>query len=394
MLVAVLLAAPAVRAEEALTNERRQARALFTNITGLAVSIDDPRIVKMESFLKDDKVHEAIKIATSDKAFFDIRINNIAKGMSNRDETVQVKLNDFAATFIGVARDGLDARTLLTGNFFYRTNVDQTDTHVSPWGPGSAGSTHYAQVESRHYSPFETLVKVSPIIVGQTVVEGATTLADKDAAGVLTNYAFMSNHANDGTNRRVIEYTFREFMCVEMTDWSDATRPDDWVGRDVDRFAGGDNSHYQSSCKSCHAQMDGFRGAFAFFSFQKAFATTEPMVQGKYARNATIFTNGYKTADDSFVNYATGKVNADRFGWRSDSMKGNGPNAFGNMIANSKGFSRCLSRRFFTSICKRKPSTSEEAIVRSIATKFESTYKLTDLAEIIATNAACFPAGE
>ena len=32
-------------------------------------------------------------------------------------------LSDFIATFIGVTRDNLDARLLLTGNFFYRGSL-------------------------------------------------------------------------------------------------------------------------------------------------------------------------------------------------------------------------------------------------------------------------------
>ena len=186
----------------------------------------------------------------------------------------------------------------------------------------------------------------------------------------------------------MVEYAFREFMCTPIADWKDATRPDDMVGRDVDRFAGGGNSRYQTTCKACHTQLDSFRTAFAYLDFNGGVTYSAPTVAGKLNRNAGTFPSGFVTTNDRFVNNAQGPLIVDKFGWRGTST-GRGMNEFGQMLASSKGFSRCMVRRLFTEICKREASVDEEEIVRSLADRFEGTYKIKDLAEMIAVHPMC-----
>lgn len=370
---------------------RSQARAMFIAITGLQVGIDDARVIKMEALLKTGDTTGAAAVAASDSSFLDIRIANIAKAMSNRAETAQVTLNDFATTFIGVARDNIDARQLLTGNFYYMD--DAVSGHPFLYqGTGALESSmgdHFKYFEARQYSPSATIKRIDGIH------HNTGTFADGDAAGVITSVEFMRNHANNGTNRRIIDYTFREFLCTELANWKDATRPDDWVGRDVDRQAGGDGTTYQTTCRACHSQLDAFRGAFAYFEFHKDIIYTPGKVVNvdtlgmhRFDRNATVYPNGHVTTDNSWANYANGFLNADRFGWRGPNA-GHGQNEFAQLIANSQGFSRCMSRRFFTAMCKRAPATSEETVIRNIATQWEKTYKLKDLAGLVVNSSSC-----
>ncbi|HVK60345.1 MAG TPA: hypothetical protein VM432_02295 [Bdellovibrionales bacterium] len=365
-----------------ITKNQRRARQLFTAVTGVSISIDDDRVAKMAAAIDNGKIRDASKIATSDKSFYNIRLMNLGKAMSNREETNQVAMNDFVATFIGAVRDDMDARELLTGNFYYQVTVP----HDKIKGYAANTNFHYGSIEALKLSPYDALSKVTP----QVGIYGP--IADTDAAGLITTRAFMISHASAGTNRRIVEYTFRQFMCVAMEDWMDSTRPDDFVGRDVDRYAGGGTARYQTTCKACHAQLDGFRQAFTYFDFYKGVSITPLSVRKKMANNSHIFPQGFVTVDDRFVNYATGAANTDRFGWRSPDMRGQGPNDFGRMIANSKGYSRCLTKRMFREVCGRMPSSKEESIVRTMADEFEKTYRIPDLAAIVAEHPTCLGA--
>src|SRR5690349_5103564 len=109
------LIAPAQAADD-ISVARRRASDLFLAVTGLRVSVDDARILKMEQLILQNKERDAVKIATSDAAFYDVRLQNMAKKMSTREETISAPLSDFVATFVGVIRDDIDARELLTGN--------------------------------------------------------------------------------------------------------------------------------------------------------------------------------------------------------------------------------------------------------------------------------------
>lgn len=377
-------------AEDDITLARQRSADLFVAITGVRVGIDDPRLVEMEALVAKGDERGAVKVATRDPAFYDVRLQAFAKKLSTRDENVIAPLTDFVATFVGAVRDDIDARELLTGNFYYRfdsTNLTPAQkTNLDRDNPAANSNMHYSRAQNLNLSLHRDLIKV----------EGQITMGDgpiKDPAGLLTTRAFMQAHAEAGTNRRIVEYTFREFMCTPMIEMADATRPDDWVGRDVDRFAGGGTTRYQVTCKGCHTQLDGFRGAFAYVNFPNNSITFSPDVplnaRSKYARNPTIFPKGYETKDDTWVNYANGTVNSDRFGWRSTKMSGKGVHEFGVMIAASKGYSRCLARRIFTDVCKRTPLPSEETTVRDIATDFEKTYKIKDLVEMIAVHPSC-----
>ena len=77
----------------------------------------------------------------------------------------------------------------------------------------------------------------------------------------------MAAHAIAGTNRRLVEYSFREFTCMPIDKWADASGPDTYIGRDVDRFPGGVHQKFTTTCRACHSGMDSLRGAFARYTF-------------------------------------------------------------------------------------------------------------------------------
>ena len=380
---------------QTISANRQRASQLFTNITGKFASIDDPKVVQMEALLTSGRSErEAAKIATADSNFVDIRMLNFGRKLWSTTESYDaITNNDFIATTVGVARDNVDVRELLTGNYYYEYDISNlNDQEQGRFGTvireGQPNNAHYESAIRLGYSATEKLIRTTP----HMVFRGVT---NPDAGGLLSTRAFVVEHATGGTNRRLVEYTFRSFMCVEMQDWMDATRPDDRVGRDVDRFAGGSTERYQTTCKGCHAQMDAFRPAFAFVGVNSRTPTvsTDGRVTRSLANNATIFPQGYPVNDAKWKNYATSAVNSDRFGWRGSVTEGEGLKAFGILIGNSRGFSRCMVRRMFAEICKRDPSAFEENAVRTMADQFEATYKFRDLAEIVATNAICLKKG-
>ncbi len=375
----------------AISAERLRAHKLFQSITGVRVAIDDSRVVQMETMIKAGNTRSAISVATRDPLFLDVQIRDMARKMSTRDETVRAPMSDFVATMIGVVRDSdtTSAKELLTGNFYYRvdpTIATTANVRQAEQADIVQSNNHYADITTRNLSPAAVLVKQSP----QRAMRGGAVIDHPDAAGLITSRAFVEAHAVAGTNRRMVEFTMRQFMCVGMSDWADANGSDERVAQDVTRTPSGSVNLYLTTCKSCHSGMDGFRGAFAYLDFTNNAATfTNNTVVGKMTRNATEYAQGYRMTDNSIQNFAILGKNADQFGWRS-ATTGNGIAAFGKMVADSRGFSRCMVRRAFTQVCRRKPLVSEETLVRSLADQFETDgYHMRRMFENVALQQQC-----
>ena len=388
-----------------ITAQRQSAHRLFRALTGISLAIDDSRLKDMETLLKSGKTIEAERIATADPLFYNNRVRDLARKMSTRAESVRAPLSDFVATFVGVVRDSdtTPATQLLTGNFTYRAdntiiqNGGGTPVRMDEVDDILSSNNHYADIQANNYSLKGVLKRVE----NQRYVSNnaAADIPMDQVAGLITSRAFLSAHADMGTNRRLVEFSFRQFMCAPITDWADGSSPDDRVGRDVDRQPGGSPNKFLTTCKNCHANMDGLRGAFALVDYNAgngrvSFMNTVPTntnvnTNYKLNRNGDVYPQGFITRDNSFVNYANVGKNADAFGWRS-TTSGTGIAKFGEMLAKSRGFSRCMVKRVFTDVCKRAPASSEDAVVRSLADQFEaSNYHLRGLFEIVAGRPEC-----
>lgn len=378
-----------------ISASRTLAHKMFRSLTGVALPIDDPRLKSMETLIAANNLRGATKIATSDALFYQNKVRDMAAKMANREESLRAPLNDFIATFVGVVRDSdtTSAKLLLTGNFTY-----QADPAVIAAGGGTAAvrmadvedliesNNHYNDIRAAGYSLKAVLKRVD----GQRGMVNNAASPLPDVAGLITTRGFMQAHADAGTNRRLVEYSFRQFMCAPITDFADGTMPDDRVGRDVDRMPGGSANKYLTTCKNCHTVMDPLRGAFAKVDWDGnniTYSTTD--VANKMNRNRDQYPAGFATTDDSFKNYATQGKNKDAFGWRN-SLNGNGMAGFGAMLSNSQGFSRCMVKRVFESVCKRMPAEAETSAVRQIADDFErDNYHMRNLFEVISLRPEC-----
>lgn len=396
-----------------ITPSMQRAQAIYTRLNGVKTPIDNPVIAQMADLMDQNQSFQAADLAAKDPNFFNITVRDMASKMSTREEVISAPLNDFTATVIGATRDGLDARTLLTGNYVYIADPAKAAVPSHPIRDILTSNRHYESLQAGGFDLAKVLMQMPG---GQKAYNGTQAVNHPDPAGLLTTRAWMAAHAVAGTNRRLVEYAFREFLCTPIDKWSDSLGPDNFIGRDIDRFPGGSHTKFTNNCRSCHTRMDPLRGAFAYFTFSNNFAkhsflvprlpagiNNEDMqigmatglkandpartelpalgnvsfVADKMNHNEHVFPGGRVITDNSFQNAAAvdawGKA---YFGWRGP-VSGHGVKEFGSMLANSQQFSRCLAKRAFASVCKREVQSFDETLIRTVATEFESNgYKL------------------
>ena len=158
--------------------------------------------------------------------------------------------------------------------------------------------------------------------VPQSTLPGAV-LAAGETAGVITTRAAGEAFFSAGTNRRMWRFTTMNFLCRDMEQLKDVSRPTDRIRQDVSRSPGGDSSVFHNHCTGCHSGMDPMAGAFAYYEWD---ATAERVVfsrgqvQPKYLINANTFPFGYITTDDRWDNYwRTGPISV--LGWRGTRVR-------------------------------------------------------------------------
>jgi hypothetical protein len=399
----------AVFAEVQDRSPRGEAHWMLERLTGVQWPSNTPAIDDMANRIQAGDRKGAAEIATSQSQFLNVTVKQFALKMSSREETVSAPFNDFTAAFIGVTRDDRDARELLTGNFYYRA---QTTANNALAADILASNNHYLRV-SELPNPAAALQRVE----GQMILASANNaVANPDPAGVLTSRAWLSAHAIAGTNRRLVEYTFRQFMCSKIENFADTNASDFRIGRDISRSPGGDATKFQTSCKGCHTQMDSFRGAFAKWDFSPTQNTASyvgvstggfaPMLAQNNLvvakmnrdRNPNIFiefAGGYQTSNDSWVNNSNRSVNGTRFGWRGSNInEGRGVNSFGALIANSTRFTSCMAKRVWDSVCKYQlPEAEAETLYVQLGMQFAdpagANYKLKELFKTVAAHPKC-----
>jgi hypothetical protein len=302
-------------------------------------------------------------------------MRNFATQYANNDSSPIGDFNDLIALFIGITRDNLDARDLLTADYRYEAYPDLGLPPVS-----LADNLHYQAFDDKGLDPWRDLTRVDD-----------QWKEFDEAAGVLTTRAWANNEYMPAhTNRRGVKYAMQDFLCVQMEQWRDRALPDDYVRRDVDRNNAGNPENYQNKCRGCHAGMDALGGAFSRYTFVDGTFTQVPkgQVVPQVNKNGDVYPEGYLTLDDSWVNYSTRNHN-EALGWRGP-LTGNGVAAFGKMLANTQAFSQCMTKRLFTELCNRAPDMSEVTLVQSLADGFEKGgYKIQSLVSQIATEEAC-----
>jgi hypothetical protein len=294
---------------------------LFLKLTGTPLALTDPRRQNMSVLVKSGKLEEAARIATADDAFYNLTIRHWGAPLTNRAKSPAVGLNDATAMIIGLARDQRDFREILSGDFTYAS----ADVALTPYS-----DQHYNAIAELNLAKVLTRVEPQNADIGQ-------------AAGILTSRAWGEAHLQAGTNRRAIEFTFREFLCNPLHAMRDGTIPDSRVHRDVDRSPGGNSQTYLTTCRTCHAGIDALVGAYAYYRFDRTGpfgggVVQSSKVQRKYNQNGEVYPEGYVTTDDSWINLFT-ENQKKQLQWRGQ-LSGKGIKEFGRMIADSGAFSK------------------------------------------------------
>ena len=379
---------------QAATAELDQARRIHDRLTGVPPT--NAKLIEMETLIVDGSgstasLEAAAAIAMENPAFYNVTLKNFAAPWTNEDQSVFVRLNDYTATVVGMIRDDVDFREVLSGDILYTAN--------------GRASPDYSHTSNAHYEALEDMGPVAgdlsddSILVKteQSSIPGGLPAAA--TAGIMTTRAAAQSFFSDGTNRGMFRFTLMNHLCTDLEPLKDVSRVPDRVRQDVSRSPGGDSRIYMFSCVGCHAGMDGLGGAYAKYNFNtetgrldyaKAETPNDTSLNGysangitnKYHNNADNFKSGYIATDDSWVNYWRNGQNK-LLGWSSvpaagitiDSRghaNGSGAKSMGAELANSRAFASCQVKKAFKAVCLRDSDdyAADRAQVDSITTDF------------------------
>jgi hypothetical protein len=373
---ALLLTALAASPAHAGPNE--QARRIYERIAGVPPTAAD--WPALQNCISGGQLNFACaaQYATSAPTFYNVTLKNMVIPWTNRDQTVFAPLNDYAATVIGMVRDDVDFRTALSADILYK--------FAGVTGPSPSDNNHYTTAEN---SALDMSNKQVLVATTQSAAYGTPSAA---TAGLMTTRGAESSFFINGTNRAMFRFTMINHLCHDMETVMDITRPADRIRQDVARSPGGDSRVFLNTCVGCHSGMDPMAQAFAYYNFDATagqLAYTPNQVQPKYLINATNFSFGFVTPDDSWANRWRAGSNV-FLGWDPTLPgSGNGAKSLGQELASSDAFAQCQVSKIFQAVCFRAPaSAADQTTVATIKASFKSGgYRLKQVFQLSA--AAC-----
>jgi len=358
--ICIALAAP-----QTFAGAREQAKQMHDRLAGVPPT--ETVLNDMEQRILANDLAGAATIAMQNDAFYSVTLKNFATPWTNEEQTVFAPLNDYTATVIGLVRDNVDFREVLSGNVIYVGNG------VNP-AYSRTSNAHYEAIEQQGLPLSSTLVQ-SP----QTSLTGIPETA---TAGVMTTRQAAKAFFKDGTNRAMFRFTLMNHLCLDLEQVKDITRTPDRIRQDVTRSPGGDSRVFLNSCIGCHSGMDPLAQAFAYYNYDYDLDADEEGVNGqlayhagtvdpKYHINSGNFRYGFVTPNDSWDNYwreGQNKV----LGWSTALPgKGTGAKSMGAELANSDAFASCKVTQVFEAVCLRKPEdAADRAEISSMISNF------------------------
>jgi len=345
---------------------RRQAKRMYDRLTGTPPT---PALLnELEGLVATDKVAAAMYMVDKGQphssAFYSTTLKNFATPWTNRDQTVFAPLNDYTATVIGMVRDDVDFRTVLSADLVY---------------VGQGVSPAYSTTNNDHYVALESNNADLRLVLQGTTQSSLNGLPPAATAGIITSRAAAEAFFIDGTNRAMFRFTLLNHLCHDMEQVHDTSRPPDRIRQDVTRSPGGDSSLFLNNCIGCHSGMDPMAQAFAYYDFdetQSRLVYTQGQVQPKYLINSDNFKPGYVTTDDHWENRWRLPGKNTVLGWAGQDgqiRSGNGAKMLGEELANSDAFAQCQAEKVFRAICFRSPSdVADRGQVTASASGFKS----------------------
>jgi hypothetical protein len=373
---------------------RAQARRMYDRLTGtppsptlltdLETRIDDLGGATSEPARASVALYILDKDSPRSKDFYTVTLKNFASPWTNRDQSIFASLNDYTATVIGMVRDDLDFRGVLSEDIVY------VGSGVTPaYSPTSNG--HYDALESNSADLRTALVRTT-----QSSLNGLPPAA---TAGVITSRAGAEAFFIDGTNRAMFRFTLLNHLCRDMEQVHDTSLPPDRIRQDVTRSPGGDSSVFNNNCIGCHSVMDSMAQAFAYYDFDETVGRlvyTPGQVQPKYLINSDNFKPGYVTPNDAWENRIRLREDAQQEPLRiigfSNSLpgSGNGAKSLGQELAASNAFAQCQVEKVFRAICFRSPASQTD--ISKVQT-FTGTFKSGGNLKQVFANVAAYCAG-
>ena len=361
-IAAIVLGLSFVVAAEA--GPREQAKRIHDRLAGVPPT--EAVLQSMENSIASGNPLAAANLAMQNANFYNVTLKNFAAPWTNRSQSVFVPLNDYIAPVVGMIRDDVPFNTLLSANIIYTSN----DSSLPPYS--NANNNHYADLEANGVDMMTTLV--------QSQQSQVTGLPAQATAGVMTTRAAAEAFFVAGTNRAMFRFTLLNHMCNDMEQMSDLKLVPDRIRQDVSRSPGGDSRLFMNNCIGCHSGMDPLAGAFAYYNFNEETQTLEytpGAVQPKYYNNDVNFPYGFRTTDDSWMNYWREGQNA-YFGFDPGlEGRGNGAKSLGEELGNSDAFAACQVKKVFRNVCLREPEdATDRAQIDSMIASFQSGYRM------------------
>jgi hypothetical protein len=390
----------ALFSELGIAGPREQAMRIHDRLTGVPAS--DDMLDVMESAIDGSGGAVMAALYAIDGApdlqatgdFYTVTLKNWATPWTNESQDSFAPLNDYSATVIGVVRDEIDFRQLLSADILYRGEI--------------AGIPAYSGSNNDHYEVLEASGRNlgDPDVLVRDLQSSVTNLPQSAVAGVMTTRAAARSFFVDGTNRAMFRFTLLNHLCMDLEQLKDGSKPTDRIRQDVSRSPGGDSALFLNQCVTCHAGMDPMAQAFAYYDFPYPpeedvpgleldarkdmgnIVYTEGAVQPKYLINSATFATGYVTPNNHWTNYWRLGDNSGRVGWQGGATntgafdlaanpaysEGDGAASLGSELANSDAYTYCQVKKVFRTVCLREPmaNAAEESAVDGFASTFDA----------------------
>lgn len=340
-----------------------QAKRIHDRLAGVPAT--ESVLNEMNLLIADNDISAAAALAMNNPNFYNITLKNWVAPWTNEEANVFVPLNDYTATVIGMARDDIDFRQILSGDILYIAD-------------SSLGLPAYSNNNNNLYQALDDQSHNLQTALVQTTQSTTTGLPADATAGVMTTRAAAKSFFKDGTNRAMFRFTLMNHMCTDLEGLKDTSLPPDRIRQDLSRSPGGDSRIFINSCVGCHSGMDPLAQSFAYYEYQydtesdpdgdngslqynqegQLDADTGSRVQKKYRINSNNFPFGFITPDDKWDNYWRQGINQ-VIGWDS-SLPGSGQGAksMGQEFAHSQKFAQCQVKKVFENVCLRQPQDS------------------------------------
>lgn len=362
----------------AFAGPEEQAAQMHSRLTGVKPSIEV--LTAMAQDIADGDAGAAAERAMENDAFYDVTLKNLVTPWTNRDGDNFAPLNDYTATVIGMVRDDVDFRQILSGDILYT-------------GASGLGLPAYNNANNDHYEALEAAGYPLQTALERRTQSSVTGLPSEATAGVMTTRGGAKAFFYAGTNRAMFRFTLMNHLCRDLEQVHDTSRPPDRIRQDVSRSPGGDSRVFQNNCVGCHSGMDPMAQAFAYYNFEydvdndptgengrldyngagEIDPATGSRVQAKNHINSATFPYGFVIPDDKWDNYWREGPNM-HLGW-SEVLpgSGNGAKSMGEELANSEAFAQCQVTKVFKQVCLRAPEdSSDRNRIDSITDSFTS----------------------